>query len=188
MSKAEAHGEAHGFRRFLAVRKIGDGGLVHKVDAAPAELQQIAAFLDVVAVKALHAEFRISRWRSRGLKLEGQLKAEVEQACVVTLEPVTTLIDAPFERRFLPEEMLDPTGEGSDIFVDPEGEDPPEPLPHELDLGEIMVEELALNIDPYPRKEGTVFEAGSDPSADAPPPSPFAALARLKGRLGPKQT
>jgi uncharacterized metal-binding protein YceD (DUF177 family) len=186
MSRGEGHAETHGFRRLLAVRKVGDNGLAHEIDASGEELSRLAGFLDVVAVKDLRASFRISRWRTRGIKLEGSLTAGVVQACVVTLEPVESSVEARFERRYLPAEMLDPAGEGDDVFVDPEGEDPPEPLTHELDLGEIVVEELALNIDPYPRKAGIVFATSTDDDGRKPPANPFAALARLKGRLGPK--
>ena len=54
-----------------------------------------------------------------------------------------------------------------------------EPLGREIDLGEILVEELSLNLDPYPRKEGVAFHAD-----DAPPrENPFAVLAKLKPKL-----
>ena len=186
MSRGEGHAEAHGFQRLLAMRKVGDSGLVHEIAANGEELSRLAGFLGVLAVKGLRASFRISRWRARGIKLEGSLTADVVQACVVTLEPVESHVETRFERRYLPAEMLEPAGEGDDVFVDPEGEDPPEPLTHELDLGEVVVEELALNIDPYPRKAGIEFAPSTDDDGGKPPASPFAALARLKGRLGPK--
>jgi uncharacterized metal-binding protein YceD (DUF177 family) len=185
MTKSPAPLAAHGFRKLLAVRKVGDSGLVHAISATPEECAGIADFLDVLKVTGLRAEFRISRWRSRGLKLEGTLDAKVQQACVVTLDPVESSIHASFERRFLPADMIDPEGGTEEVFVDPEGEDPPEPLTHELDLGEVVVEELALNLDPYPRKPGIAFE---DKIGDPEPPkaNPFAKLARLKPKMPPK--
>jgi uncharacterized metal-binding protein YceD (DUF177 family) len=53
----------------------------------------------------------------------------------------------------------------------------------EIDLGEVVVEELALNLNPYPRKEGSALpEAGTDPvePAQLQKEKPFAALAKLK--------
>lgn len=186
MTQQEPAHDSHGFRRFLAVRKVGEAGLVHDIDATEQERSRLAAFLGVLSVEAFGVHFRIQRWRARGLRLEGVLRARVVQSCVVTLEPVESDVETRFERRFLPAEMIDPEGDGGDdIFVDPEGEDPPEPLTHELDLGAIAVEELALGIDPYPRKPGSMFAADGD-VGDKPEPSPFAALAKLKGRLGPK--
>jgi hypothetical protein len=53
----------------------------------------------------------------------------------------------------------------------------PEPLTDgSVDLGVIATEYFLLGIDPYPRKEGAVFEAA--PAKD-PRESPFAALADL---------
>lgn len=145
----------------------------------------MADFLGILKVSDLRAEFRINRWRSRGLKLQGTLDARVEQACVVTLDPVDSTIHATFERRFLPADMIDPDGDAEEVFVDPEGEDPPEPLTHELDLGEIVAEELALNLDPYPRKPGISFEEKPEAPPE-PKANPFAKLARLKPKLPPK--
>lgn len=185
MTRTPAPPAAHGFRKLIAVRKVGDSGLVHAVVASPEECAGIADFLDILKVSDLHAAFRISRWRSRGIKLEGTLDARVEQACVVTLDPVESAIHATFERRFLPADMIDPEGGTEEVFVDPEGEDPPEPLTHELDLGEIVVEELALNLDSYPRKPGISFEDKSVEVSE-PKANPFAKLARLKPKLPPK--
>jgi uncharacterized metal-binding protein YceD (DUF177 family) len=45
-----------------------------------------------------------------------------------------------------------------------------------IDLGGYVVEHLALELDPFPRKPGAEF---TPPETD-PEPSPFAVLARLK--------
>lgn len=188
MSGGEATAASHEFRRFLSVRKVGDSGLEHPVEASAEECERIAAFLDVASVKALRAVFCVHRWRARGIRLEGHLVADVVQSCVVTLEPVESHVDARFERRYLPAEMIEPVEASDDILVDPDGEDPPEPLTHEIDLGGVVVEELALNVDPYPRKPGSVFAPAEAEEGAQAPASPFAALARLKGRLGPGKT
>ena len=53
-----------------------------------------------------------------------------------------------------------------------------------LDVGEIIAEELALSLDPYPRKPGIAVEIGPGGGAakgEAPPRDrPFEALAALK--------
>ncbi len=46
-----------------------------------------------------------------------------------------------------------------------------------LDLGTVVQEFLALGVDPYPRKPGVSFE----PVVEEATPSPFAALAKLRG-------
>jgi uncharacterized metal-binding protein YceD (DUF177 family) len=169
----------HGFRRLVQVAKVGEGGLVQTVTATPAEAEKIAAYLELAGVKHLSADVTLARWRAKGIRVTGALKADVTQNCVVTLDPVEAHVEATFERRFLPEETLDP--DEIDVFVDPEGEDPAEPLGREIDLGEVLVEELSLNLDPYPRKPGVAFEAAADEPARAP--NPFAKLAKLKPKL-----
>ena len=176
----------HGLRRMVTVAKVNEGGLVQKITAKPEELQDIARHLDLAGIDVLSADITLTRWRAKGIRVKGKLKAEVTQSCVVTLDPVAAHIEAEFERRFLPSEF-DSTHDGPrEVFVDPEGEDPPEPLGREIDLGEILVEELALNLDPYPRKPGVAFEAQAEPVVNVKP-NPFAALAKLKPKPDSKR-
>lgn len=168
----------HGFRRLVSVAKIGDAGLAQTIAAAPKEFGKIAEYLHLPEVKGLTADVAMARWRARGVRVTGALKADVVQTCVVTLDPVDAHIEARFERRFLPDEKLESEGGAHDVLVDPDAEDPPEPLTHEIDLGEILVEELSLNLDPYPRKPGVAFEGENE--AEPARASPFAVLAKLK--------
>ena len=177
---------AHGFRRMVNVAKVNEGGLVQKIAAKLEEMRDVAGYLDLVDVDALSADITLTRWRSKGIRVKGKLKADVTQSCVVTLDPVAAHIEAEFERRFLPAEFDSANDEPREVFVDPEGEDPPEPLAREIDLGEILVEELALNLDPYPRKSGVAFDPQVEPVVVLKP-NPFAALAKLKPKPDPKR-
>ena len=47
-----------------------------------------------------------------------------------------------------------------------------------IDLGELVAETMAIELDPYPRKPGAGF---ADIIEDAEKPSPFSALSKLKG-------
>lgn len=173
----------HEFRHLVTARKVGESGVMQTVEATAEERARIAAFLDIIELTQVRCEFRITRWRARGIKVSGALEAVAVQACVVTLEAVEERIGATFERRFLPPDMLDETDDPGEVLVDPEGEDPPEPMTAEIDLGEIVVEEIALNLNPYPRQEGTSFPAaGTDPpgAVEIAREKPFAALAKLK--------
>lgn len=176
----------HGFRRLVSVAKVGASGLVQTLEVKPTESERIAEYLDLVALRGLKAEIALAPWRGKGLRLTGSFKAEVTQACVVTLDPVEAHIEAEFERRFLPDETLDreTRDQTHEVFVDPDGEDPAEPLTREIDLGEILIEELALNLDPYPRKDGVEFKGDE---VNSPRESPFAKLAKLKPKLVEKK-
>ena len=82
------------------------------------------------------------------------------QSCVVTLDPVTTRIDQPVRRTFLPETAA----RGPEIVVDPEEDDEIEPLTDRIDLGRVAVEALALALPAYPRKPGATFAGRRDPA------------------------
>ena len=51
-----------------------------------------------------------------------------------------------------------------------------------IDLGEVLTEQLALSLEPYPRAPGASFAAINPGDEGEPPPAtgPFAALAKLK--------
>ena len=167
----------HGFVRHVAVSKVGELGLTITVTAKPGDLAPIAAYLELESLQALRAEMQLTRWRNRGIVVSGRLIADVTQTCVVTLEPIAPHIESDFERRFLP----DSDGKTPrEIVVDPEGEDPAEPLGREIDLGEILVEELSLALDPYPRKAGVEFAPEQDTVGK--PANPFAVLTKLKAK------
>lgn len=175
--------EGHDFRRMIAVSRIGEAGLQHTVVARAEEYAAIATYLELAGVKAIKGEFTLQRWRGKGVRLVGTLTADVVQNCVVTLEPVDAHIEAEFERRFLPAEKLNVELAGeTDVFVDPTAEDPPEPLGHDIDLGEILIEELALNLDPYPRKAGVEYHGGEVETEKRA--NPFGVLAKLKPKKG----
>jgi hypothetical protein len=60
----------------------------------------------------------------------------------------------------------------------PQGEDPPDPIVGgAVDLGVLTAEFLALGLDPHPRKPDADFRFEA---SDEPPPSPFAALDKLR--------
>jgi uncharacterized metal-binding protein YceD (DUF177 family) len=65
----------------------------------------------------------------------------------------------------------------AELVIDLEADDPPDVVEgDEIDLARYVVEHLALDIDPFPRKPGVEFE----PPAPTAEISPFAALRRLK--------
>lgn len=170
--------DGHDFRRVVSVSKISDAGLQQTVIARAEEFPAIARYLDLAGVKSLKGEFALQRAHGKGVRLTGTVIADVVQTCVVTLDPVDAHVEGSFERKYLPAEKLKAAAKDeTEVFVDPTAEDPPEPLGHEIDLGEVLIEELALNLDPYPRKPGVAYQGDPDAAAR---PNPFAVLAKLK--------
>ncbi|WP_420409019.1 YceD family protein [Hoeflea sp.] len=155
------------------------------ISADEAELEKLKAQWDVLAVSAFEAEIAIGRWKRDGVRLKGRVRATIEQACVVTLDPVEQQIDEEVEAVFLPENsrlakrMTDGNGE---MFLDPEGPDLPDTFSGDtIDVGAVAAEFAALAIDPYPRKPDLDYadRIESDETTDKKP-SPFAVLQGLK--------
>jgi uncharacterized metal-binding protein YceD (DUF177 family) len=175
---------------------LPQAGLDVTVEAKPQEREGIARYLDVASAERVQAHLTLKRWRNGGVRVTGQVSAQLTQTCVVTLEPFAAQISVMVDRKYLPAALLPPETQTQDeIVLDPDGEDPPEALPHDLDLGLVVLEELVLGIDPYPRKPGAAIpEADAtdgDPPPQAPEPSPFASLQGLvpapKKGLHPKR-
>jgi uncharacterized metal-binding protein YceD (DUF177 family) len=166
-----------GFRRLQSLSALPEAGLEVSIEAKPQERAALAGYLEVDAVRAVRAKLTLTRWRAHGVRVAGKVTATVTQTCVVTLDPIETVIATGLDRKFLPGSMLGEEATTQEMLVDPEGEDPPDLLPHALDLGELVAEELLLNIDAYPRKSGL-----AEPQEEAPmpaPESPFAILKKL---------
>jgi len=146
-----------------------------EVQASPAECAALAKRLLLPAVGAVWC-----RWRCRALPggvfaAEGRLKAELTQICVVSLDPFPAKVDERFEVHFVPEDQIG----------DPDPDEEIDEIPYqgfEIDLGEATAEQLALSLDPYPRKPGAVLP----PEASDEPVHPFAALARLPPKSPPQ--
>ena len=141
-----------------------------KVEAAGDECAAIAARLGVLAVRSFEADLHAVRETSGNIALYGELSADVDQACVVSLEPVAQAVKTAISQRFTANAIEE---------EEAEDEDPLEPIvDDEIDVGEVLVQNLALSLDPYPRAADAVFEPVDDEASQ--PSGPFAALAQLR--------
>lgn len=170
------------FSRPLAVANLGEAAVFKEITATEEERAALARRFGLLALDRLSADLRIERLPGKGVvRVSGRFEAAATQACVVSLEPVPSQISQDFSQLYTlaPE----PPGEREHV-IDPEAEDPPEAIgPGGLDLGEAVVQQFALALDPYPRAPGA--RPPALPDELAPPPEiagPFAALKVLKGR------
>jgi uncharacterized metal-binding protein YceD (DUF177 family) len=162
-----------------------------RIDRLPATGRSVEVSLDQEVRTALAEQLKVSAIESfdaaltvvplrGGIRAQGHIKARLVQPSVVTFEPVTQDIDEPVDRVFLPEAEGSKPTPGSEVFVDLEDEDFPDHLDGpEVDLSALLIETLALAIDPYPRLPGESLDdlpAKDDGEASGP----FAALAKLK--------
>ena len=156
------------FSRLVALDKIGHEEAGFDIQAEPGERTALAARVGLKWLKGRKA-----------IRLTATFHAEVTQTCVATLDPVPAKLDEQFTIVYA--EARGGSG-GGEVVVSLEDET--EPLVGStLDIGEIVAEELALSLDPYPRRPGfAAGESGATTGGEGPstPSGPFSILA---GRL-----
>lgn len=183
--------------RLQAADAIPSSGIGFVLDASDSERKAVAKLLGILAVDRLHADLTATREGDR-IRVLGTVKAVVQQACVVTLEPVVENLDEPVEVVFAPREeaeaLLQKAGLSDDDIdkIDPDDLDisaidldmlnNPDALPepiidNSIDFGQIAYDAVAVGLDPYPRKPGAVFVSPPEPEGFG---SPFGALKALK--------
>ncbi len=162
----------------VRLAELSHGPISRTLEADEAARRRIAGELGLDGLERLEAQAEVSPWLD-GARVRGHLKARVLQTCGVTLEPLESEIDHQFELSLLPVGSPNAPAIPEDGVIDPDAEDPPDLMEQDqVDVGALVIEQLALEIDPFPRKPGAVFEGGPEES----PPSPFAVLKDLKPR------
>ena len=165
----------------LIVAQIPEIGLSRELEADQATRAALAEIAGVREVLSARAAFDVKPDGAGRVHVAGKLSARIGQTCVVTLEPIENDIDETIDLMFAPPEQTahlvereDDDDEGST-----EATDQLEPIENGvIDLGRLATDVLYLAIDPYPRKEGAVFEPQI--AATDPEDHPFAALKALK--------
>jgi hypothetical protein len=167
------------WRALINVGQIPDGGLHREIEAdAPvrAVMAETAGLRDIASVRAA---FDLSHRSGGRVHVAGRVLAKVGQTCVVTLEPIESEIDEEVDLIFAPTEAIAPQTDVDDDDGESAVPDTPEPIENGMiDLGRLATDVLYLAIDPYPRKQGAVFEPRV--AAVDPEDHPFAALKALQ--------
>lgn len=169
------------FSHKVTVYPWPEDGVVVELTATAAEREVLKARFDLADLQSLSASVGIEK-KVMELVLAGTIEAVVAQSCVVTLKPVTSSLEVPFERHYRRREVHEQMvtaggtadGDDDDVNVDIlEGD--------EIDLGEAIAEELYLALDPYPRStdadralEEIRAKAGTDGGDE--PTNPFERL------------
>lgn len=160
---------------FLAhVAHLPQAGMPVTIEASPEAREALAFAHGLLSVESFAAELLVVRWKRRGVRVEGTVKATIVQQCVVTLEPVEEEIDEEVSALFLPEgSKLATHGlSGGEILLDAEGPDAPETFSGDsIDVGALAEEYFALAINPYPRKEGASLNLPSEEEGEESPAS-----------------
>ncbi|MDH3703421.1 MAG: DUF177 domain-containing protein [Alphaproteobacteria bacterium] len=168
------------FSRVLEVEKIVQDDVDLVIDATSEECQRIADRLDILGVERLSAKLQIQAVADGpAIRVDGRFAAQVVQRCVVSLERLATEIDEPLMVQFGP-----PAEAETELEFNVDDADPPEPLVDDrIDFGELVVQHLAVALDPYPQKSGAQppdWCDGVDTMENSRVDNPFSVLAALK--------
>ena len=135
------------------VSRLPKNGMTVTIEADAAQRAALAQAHGLLGVERFVAELDIAAWKRGGVRITGQVVADVVQECIVTLEPLPARIEEAVAGTFLPE--------GSRLAVptySAEGDDAPEVFSGDtVDVGQLAEEFFSLGIDPYPRKPGAAL-------------------------------
>jgi uncharacterized metal-binding protein YceD (DUF177 family) len=165
------------FSRPVAVDGLRGQVRTYVIEADEAERRALALRFGILGIDKLRADLALVPVAGTGfVGMSGTFDAEVQQACVVTMEPVRARISESFEVGFGPEQP----GQANEVLIDIDESDPPEPIVDgKIDLGEVVAQHLSLALDPFPRSPGVEFKGLGD--LDTPNgTTPFAILSVLK--------
>ena len=165
----------------VRVHDIPAAGMDLTIVANELDREKIAEVLEIPDVTGLQADIRLETSDGKAVRLRGDLKGDVVQTCIVTLEPVEQQIEENLDVVFLPQESAG-LDDGKVIQLDPLQDDDFEVYRNgRIELAGYLTEHLALGLDPYPRIPGTDFPAHiEDDTSDNV--SPFESLKQLKDK------
>ena len=147
-------------------------GLERHLEPDAAERAKIAKSLDLASLDAFDADIKLEPNGHSGWRVSGRVRADAVQTCGLTLEPLPVHIDARFSIPLA--EAVETESDEIDVTLD---DDAPDLIEDgQIDLGQYAVEQLALKLDPFPRKPGAEFVQPEEPAEI----SPFAVLKALR--------
>ncbi len=154
------------FSRPLAIQDISEQQPLNKsIKADQEEQEALAERFDLIEMSGLTAELTLKReMAGHMVRVDGHFKVDVVQKCVVTLEPVPDSLDAKFEAFFT--DIKPPTSIVDEVEMKSEIDDPEFVQDGVIDLGELVAQYIALELDPYPRKGDVHHDLTDD---DLPP-------------------
>ncbi len=169
------------FSRVVMLEELLGGPVRRSIEAGAEECRELARRLGLAAIDTLSAMVTVEACDGgRLIVVSGHFQSALTQTCVVTLEPLSLTISDSFTERLTVALKAD---EAPVVDIDPEAEDEPEPIEGDaVDVGELVAQQLALALDPYPRAEGASLEPHTMVAGAKTDDGPFAQLARLKSK------
>lgn len=161
----------------IRLHEVARGPVTVRLEPDAAERGKVAHDLGLESLPSLTAELTVRPWLD-GAEIAGRFEAVVEQLCSVTLDAFEQPLAGEVDVKLVPRGSPNAAGDdAAEAELDPDAPDPPDVIEGDaIDLAAYVVEHLALEIDPFPKKPGAEFQY----DAPAQETSPFAVLQKLK--------
>jgi uncharacterized metal-binding protein YceD (DUF177 family) len=166
-----------GFHLFLTVEDIPVAGLDIEPVVANAIIPSLCERFLIDDLQNVSIKAHAARFDKEGFFLRGRMRADVLQACVVSLEPVWSHVEAHFEVEFQPEAHV------AALDINPEDFETeiPEPIGAEgADIGDVIGQIFALEIPLYPKHPDAALDPNFASEMAEKEASPFAVLRNLE--------
>jgi len=198
----EINGESQEWAHLMASEDIGVKPVNIKISPPKEIIAALCKRLNLHSIRVLNADIVLQRNSvDKVIHIKGHVKADLVQSCVITTDQVQECIDDKFEAWFIDpnstvsfakakRERLSRKAQ-SDLPVMDEYEDPEPVIDGHIDLGELVVQNLSLSLNPYPRVEGAkhdLQEVSLQSSSEELYDNPFAALKDWKSKEQKKDT
>ena len=145
--------------RIIKVKDINSKeNFIFNLLASNAELGVLAKLFNVEKISSLSAEIKLTqRYKNNGVVMTCNFSALIFQKCVISLELIKTHIKHMFIVEYV-EQILDglPIIDEFDYFSDEQAEIIAD---GKIDIGPVLVQNLGLKINPFPRKEGISLDS-----------------------------
>ncbi len=166
----------------VRLSEVPKDGRDYEFQADQVTKEALVAETKLDGVDSLNGKITVRPFRG-GYQAKGKGQATVQQACVVTLDPVTEHVELEFERIYMPGKPPEmDVAPNAEVFVNLDSEPDQDWFEGDyIDLAPMVVETLLLSLNPYPRKQDAEFADVEEDVRDESE-SPFAALAALKDK------
>lgn len=175
------------FSHSISVDRLNETETLLNLSANEKERKSLSARFGIPSIESLTADIRIEP-KSKGKKIkvlvDADISAKVIQTCVVTLDPIMSDVHTNIRVYFVSDE---PEISSNDEIWGEDEDLPDLIIDGAIDVGELVAEQVALLLDPFPRSPGAQFDAQEENIETLErvekKPHPFAVLEKLKGKL-----
>lgn len=163
----------------IKIEDLKQSDYKYELTADSAELEDITQILQVEKVHEFKAEIFLKlNNRANNLRVWGNVFAKIELKSVITLDNFIKNYNVPFELNF---DTRATYNDIKELECNIEDEVPDIIENGCINLADIAIEQIALNLEDYPRAEGEVFDGTLYGDSEEPKKeNPFAVLAKLK--------